>query len=114
MKIEEKIENNLAILKIDGNITGSPETDELHTRIRSLLDDGIAQVILDLHDVKWMNSGGLGVLIACLATLKNSNGTLKLAQVTSKIESLLVITQLNRIFEIFETVEKAVASMTEE
>ncbi len=114
MKITEKIENNLAVLKIEGNIIGGPETDELHAKIRNLLDDGIVQVIFDLQDVKWMNSAGLGVLIACLATLKNSNGILKLAKLTGKIESLLVITQLNRIFEIFDSVEKAVASMTEE
>ena len=114
MKIEEKIENHLAILKIEGNIMGGPDTDELHARIRSLLDDDIVHVILDLQGVKWLNSAGLGVIIACLATLKKSNGILKLAGVTRKIESLLVITQLNRIFEIFDSVEKAVASMTEE
>jgi len=114
MKIEEKIQNHLAILKIDGNIMGGPETDELHEKIRKLIEDGIKQVVLNLQDVKWMNSAGLGALIACLASLKNANGILKLAKVTRKIESLLVITQLNKIFETYENVEKAVASMTEE
>ncbi len=114
MKIEEKIENHLAILKIAGNIMGDPESEELHEKVRSLIDDGIKQVVFNLQDVKWMNSAGLGILITCLATLKNNNGVLKLAEVTKKIESLLVITQLNRIFEIYDSVEKAVASMTEE
>jgi anti-sigma B factor antagonist len=114
MKITEKTENHLAILKIDGNMIGDAETGELHHKIRNLSADGIRQVVLNLQDVNWMNSAGLGILIACLTTLKNNNGVLKLARVTKKVESLLVISQLNKIFEVYDSVEKAVASMTEE
>jgi anti-sigma B factor antagonist len=114
MKIKEKIENHVGVLEISGKMMGGPETTELHEKVRSLIGDGIKKVVIDLKDVKWMNSSGLGVLMACMTTLKNTNGMLKLANVTEKIESLLIITQLIKIFETYESVERAVSSMTEE
>jgi anti-sigma B factor antagonist len=57
-----------------------------------------------------MNSSGLGALMAALTTLRNAGGDLKLANVTKKIESLLLITKLITVFETYETADRAVAS----
>ena len=57
-----------------------------------------------------MNSTGLGILVQSYTTLKNSDGRLKLARVTNKIESLLTITKLVTIFESYDTVEEAIES----
>ena len=113
MKIKEKIENHVAILSLSGKMMGGPETTQLHDRIRSLINDKITKVVIDLGGVKWINSSGLGVLMATMTTLKNSGGELKLAKVTEKVESLLMITQLMRIFETYETVDRALSAMTE-
>jgi anti-sigma B factor antagonist len=113
MKIKEKIENQVAILSLSGKMMGGPETTELHDHIRSLLGDGIKKVVIDLGGVKWINSSGLGVLMAVMTTLKNADGQLKLANVTEKVESLLMITQLMRIFETYDSVERAAASLSE-
>ena len=113
MKIKEKIENHVAILSLSGKMMGGPETTQLHDRIRSLINDKIIKVVIDLSGVKWINSSGLGVLMATMTTLKNSGGELKLANVTEKVESLLMITQLMRIFETYETVDRALAAITE-
>jgi anti-sigma B factor antagonist len=77
------------------------------------MKDGISKVVIDLGGVKWINSSGLGVLMAAMTTLKNSEGQMKLANVTEKVESLLMITQLIRIFETFDSVDRAVSSMSE-
>jgi anti-sigma B factor antagonist len=74
------------------------------------LDEGKSNIIVDLGDVKFMNSSGLGMLIGGLTTMKKANGSLKLARVTEKIESLLIITKLVTIFEFYDTVEEAVNS----
>jgi len=92
---------------------GGPETTALHDHIRSLMGDNISKVVIDLGGVKWINSSGLGVLMAAMTTLKNAGGQMKLANVTEKVESLLMITQLMRIFETYETVDRAVSSMSE-
>jgi len=85
----------------------------LHEKVKSLGADGIKKVVVDLKGVKWMNSSGLGVLMACTTTLNNSGGKLKMASVTEKVKSLLVITQLMRIFDTYENAERAVASFLE-
>ena len=110
MKIKEKIENHVAILSLSGKMMGGPETQMVHDHIKSLINDGIKNVVIDLGDVKWMNSSGMGVLMASMTTLKAEEGKLALARVTEKVKSLLIITQLIKVFTTFETVERAVAS----
>lgn len=113
MKIKEKIEGDVAVLSVSGNMMGGPETMALHEKVKSLVADGIKKVVIDLKDVKWMNSSGLGVLMACMTTMNNNAGKLKLSSVTEKVKSLLVITQLMRIFDTYENSERAVASFFE-
>jgi anti-sigma B factor antagonist len=110
MKIKEKIEGDVAVLQISGKLMGGPETQELHDHIKGLIADNIKKIVIDLSKVKWMNSSGLGVLMASYTTVKNKGGELKLANVTEKVNNLLMITQLITIFKTFETVERAVAS----
>ncbi|MGD9488287.1 MAG: STAS domain-containing protein [Calditrichaceae bacterium] len=112
MKIKEKIENHVAVLTLSGKMMGGPETTAVHEHVRGLLADGVKNVVIDLGEVKWMNSSGMGVLMACTTTLSNADGKLVLARVTEKVKSLLIITQLIKIFETFETVERAVSSFT--
>ena len=114
MKIKEKIEGDVAVLTVTGNMMGGPDTMEIHERVKSLSADGIKRVVIDLKGVKWMNSSGLGVLMACMTTLNNAGGKLKLSSVTEKVKSLLIITQLMRIFDTYESSERAVASFFEE
>jgi anti-sigma B factor antagonist len=113
MKIKEKIENHVAVLSLSGKMMGGPETTALHDHIRGLMNDGISKVVIDLGGVKWINSSGLGVLMAAMTTLKNSEGQMKLANVTEKVESLLMITQLMRIFDTYDTIDRAVAAMSD-
>ena len=113
MKIKEKIDNQVAVLTLSGKMMGGPETTALHDHIRSLMGDNISKVVIDLGGVKWINSSGLGVLMAAMTTLKNAGGQMKLANVTEKVESLLMITQLMRIFDTYETVDRAVSAMSE-
>jgi len=110
MKIKEKIDGSVAVLTLSGKMMGGPETQAVHDHIKGLISDGITNVVIDLGDVKWMNSSGMGILMASMTTLKNAEGKLALARVTEKVESLLIITQLIKVFSSFETVERAVAS----
>ena len=110
MKIKEKIENQVAILSLSGKMMGGPDTQAVHDHIKGLINDGIKNVIIDLGEVKWMNSSGMGILMASMTTLKSEDGKLVLARVTEKVESLLIITQLIKVFTTYETVERALSS----
>lgn len=114
MKIKERFEHDVAILSISGNMMGGPDTQELHQKVKSILNDGFKKIVVDLKDVKWMNSSGLGTLMAAHASVEEAGGKMKLANVTEKVQSLLIITQLMKIFETYENVDRAVASFFQE
>lgn len=112
MKIKEKIEDHVAVLTLSGKMMGGPETTALHDHIRGLINDKINKVVIDLGEVRWMNSSGMGVLMACMTTLSSADGKLVLARVSDKVNSLLMITQLIKVFETYETVERARSSLS--
>jgi anti-sigma B factor antagonist len=112
MAIKENRSDGVAVLAPKGKLMGGPDSFTLHDKVHSLIDDGIKQVVIDLAKVKWVNSSGLGTLMACLTTLRNADGELKLANVSRKIESLLLITKLIAVFETYDSVNRAVASFS--
>jgi len=107
------MEGDVAVLTVSGNMMGGPETSALHDKVKSLISDGIKKVVIDIKGVKWMNSSGLGVLMACMSSLQQADGKLKLASVTEKVKSILIITKLVEVFDTFETAERAVANFIE-
>ncbi len=107
-KVQEKY--NAVIIELKGNVMGGDDTKEFNELLHKLIDEGKKNVIVDLSEVKFMNSSGLGMLISGLTTMKRENGSLKLVNVTEKIESLLIITKLVTIFESYDSVEDAVKS----
>ncbi|MCH7619087.1 MAG: STAS domain-containing protein [Candidatus Marinimicrobia bacterium] len=114
MHIKEKIEGDVAILSLSGKMMGGPETQELQTHVKGLLNDKLNKVVVDLAKVKWMNSSGLGALMGSLTSMRNADGDLRIANVTEKVKSLLMITQLMTIFKTYESVDRAVASYIKE
>ena len=110
MKIKTTEKYEAVVLELKGNVMGGDDTKEFNEVLHKLIDDGKTRVVLDLGGVKFMNSSGLGMLIGGLTTMKKAEGHLKLANVTEKIESLLIITKLIKIFESFDSVDEAVKS----
>ena len=110
MKIKTTEKYGAVVIELKGNVMGGDDTKEFNDLLHKLVDGGKLNVIVDLSDVKFMNSSGLGMLIGGLTTMKKANGSLKLARVSEKIESLLIITKLITIFESYESVDEAVNS----
>ena len=110
MQIKEKIENDVAILAFKGDLLGEPDTSNIRNKVHSLVTDGIKRIVIDLGGVNYMNSSGIGTLIACLTTVRNGAGELRLANVGGKVQNLFVITQLVKVFDTYETVERALAN----
>lgn len=110
MKIKVSEKYSAVIIELKGNVMGGPEAQEFHDKLHELLDQGKKNIVVDLSDVKFMNSSGLGMLISGYTSIKNGGGSLVLANATEKINSLLVITKLITIFEHYESVDEAVES----
>jgi len=90
----------IVIIFLTGKIMGGPEATEIKDKVNQLLDEKKYKIIIDLKNVEWMNSSGLGILIDALTVLKNNKGALKLINVSDRIKNLLKITKLNTVFEI--------------
>ncbi|HEX9653089.1 MAG TPA: STAS domain-containing protein [bacterium] len=111
MKIKERMMGDVAVLDVSGKIMGGPpDSQEFKDTIYKYLEKGITKVVVNLADVKRMNSSGLGILIQGLTSLRNKNGNMKLAGINDAMEGILVMTKLNTIFEIFSTAEGAAQS----
>ena len=112
MTVKEKEVGDAVVLELSGKIMGGPDASLLNDKLHELIDKGKVKVVADLSNVNWMNSSGLGILIGGLTTMRNNQGDLKLASVTDRIQSLLMITKLLTVFETFDTVDQAVASFS--
>ena len=110
MKFKDKIDGAVGILTMKGKLMGPPDTDELHDEVKSLLGGGGKNIVLDMGGVSWLNSMGVGAIMRSYTTVKSSDGELCLARLTDKAHSLFVITQLVKVFKVYETVDEAVAS----
>lgn len=110
MKLTDRVLNGIVILEPRGKIMGGPDASLLHDKLYEYIEDDKKKVVIDLGQVDWMNSTGLGILISGYTTLRNSGGQLKLANVTDKIQSLLVITKLVSVFDAYDNVELAIES----
>lgn len=110
MKLSDRIQDGVVVLEPKGKIMGGPDATLLHDTLYDYIKKEKRHVVIDLSQVDWMNSSGLGILIAGYTTLRNNDGMLKLANVTDKIHSLLTITKLGQVFEKFDSVDAAVKS----
>lgn len=112
MKIKTSERYGAVIIELKGNVMGGEDTKDFNDHLHKLINEDKKNIVVDLAGVKFMNSSGLGMMIGGLTTMKKADGSLKLARVTEKIESLLIITKLITIFETFETVDAAVESIS--
>ncbi len=110
MRIKTSEKYSAVVVELRGNVMGGPDSEKFSKLLHDLLDEGKKNIVVDLGHVKFMNSSGLGMLISGYTTIKNGGGSLKLANATEKINSLLVITKLITIFENYDSVDEAVKS----
>jgi anti-sigma B factor antagonist len=111
MQLTDHEQDGVVILQPKGKIMGGPDASLLHDKLHEVIEAGNKKVVIDLSKVDWMNSTGLGILISSYTTLRNNDGQLKLANVTDKIQSLLIITKLVTVFDSYDSVGEAVDAL---
>jgi anti-sigma B factor antagonist len=98
------------VVALKGQIMGGPAAKEFRSKISSLIEEGKTNIIGDLSEVSFMNSSGLGILISTLTSLRKEGGDFKLCSPTDRIRSLLKISKLFTVFDLYETLDEAIAS----
>ena len=110
MTIKEKITDNVAVLSLKGDLVSEIDTAKFKEKIQSLAADKMLRVVVDMSGLDYVNSSGLGTMISALTTMRNAGGDLRMARLGERVENLFVITKLVKVFDTFETVDRAVAS----
>jgi len=110
MSLQVEKREDVAVITVKGNLMGGRESDAVYEKVKQLLSAGTKHFVVDLSRVKWMNSQGLGSLMACLTSSRNMEGDLKITGATEKVKSILMVTKLMTIFEHFDSVDAAVQS----
>lgn len=110
MKTTSRIAGDVTVIGMQGKIMSSQDTADLHGEIRKAIENSVHKVVLDMSALDWMNSTGLGAIVAVSGRLKNANGAMKLACMNETVTNLFALNKLNLIFEIHPTVDAAVHS----
>jgi len=111
MQIEQRTSGDVAIVGISGDITLSKGGDVLlKDKIQSLLQQGHRKIVLDMGNVSYVDSAGLGQLVQVYATTSHLGGSLKLLNLTKRLRDLLVLTKLLTVFDAYDSESDAIAS----
>ena len=110
MKIVERQVGDVIILDLHGKILIGEGDDALREAVTKLVDSGKTKLLLNLADVPYVDSAGLGEIVRCYTTVSKKGGKLKLLNLTKKIQDLLSITKLLTVFETFESESEATKS----
>jgi anti-sigma B factor antagonist len=110
MQIAERESGSVTILDLSGKIVLGEDGTMLNDKLQSLLHQGKRNVLLNLGQVPYVDSAGLGALVRAYTTVTREGGSLKLANVTKKMQDLLSITKLLTVFDSFDSEEEAVRS----
>jgi len=111
MTITERQQGDVTILDLAGKLTLDHEVAEFRDTIRTLLEQGKKQILLNLDSVPYMNAAGVDELVKSWRTVNEHGGILKIVNLTKRIgPGLLVIPKLLTVFEAFDDEQKALAS----
>ena len=108
MEYTYNIIDNILIISLTGDLIGENNGPELVKIVNDHLHDKVKLCAVDLANVRYMNSSGIGVLITLLTKFRNQEGEMILVKPSEKIEKLLLITKLNNIFSIVDSTEEAI------
>jgi anti-sigma B factor antagonist len=107
LRISTRTTNNVAIVDLSGRIIFGDETTALRDKVKELLTSN-RQVVLNLGDVNYIDSSGLGTLVGLYSSARASGGDIKLASLTKRVRDLLQITKLLTVFDTHDDVDQAV------
>jgi anti-sigma B factor antagonist len=110
MKIVERQVGDVIILDIQGKILIGEGDDALREAVTRLVESGTKKILLNLAEVPYVDSAGLGEIVRCYTTVSKQGGRLKLINLTRKIQDLLAITKLLTVFETYDSEDEGVRS----
>jgi anti-sigma B factor antagonist len=110
MQIYQRSVGDVTIVDLSGKMTLGEGDELLRDKVNSLIQQGQKKIILNLSEVPYIDSAGLGEIVRTYTTVSRQGGSLKLLNLTKRIQDLLAITKLLTVFETFENEQDAIKS----
>jgi anti-sigma B factor antagonist len=111
MNYTHEIINGVLILKLSGDLIGENHGPELISIVNDSINEDVIFCAIDIHEVRYINSSGIGVLITILTKFRNKGGEVVLIKPSESVEKLLIITKLNSIFTITTDMDRALTEL---
>ena len=112
LKITDRESEGITIVTMDGRIVLGEESNALRESVKTLLADNKKKIVLNMDNVTYIDSAGLGTLVAAFHSARAQGAVLKLANLGSKFQEVLQVTKLMTVFEVFDSEAAAVQSFS--
>lgn len=106
MIFEQEVRDNVLVLKLSGDLIGEDNGANILDKVSNAIQNGVRVCIIDISNLRYINSSGIGVLITILTKFRNKGGEVYLMKPSETVQKLLVITKLNAIFQIIQNEEE--------
>ena len=103
LKLTKRTVDGILAIECNGRIVFGEESSLLRDEVKKAIADGNKRIVLNLGEVNYIDSGGLGTLVALHATAHNAGGTIKLANLTKRVGDLLQVTKLLTVFDVHDS-----------
>ena len=110
MELRESVEGRIVLFKLRGTLRAEEDSGQLREKVYSYAKTDHLNFVFDIADLTYVNSWGLGLLVALLSMLRKRGGDLRLARVGGHIHDLFIVTQLSNVFQTYESVASALKS----
>jgi anti-sigma B factor antagonist len=110
LKISTRTIDGVSVVDCSGRVVFGDEANALRETVKEQLAANQRKIVINLANVSYIDSGGLGTLVGLFTSAHNNGGTVKLAGLNSRVIDLLQVTKLVTVFEVFDTAERAASS----
>src|SRR5687767_13495888 len=107
MVFDHETKENTLIIRLSGDLIGENNGPSVLEAVNASIQENVRKCIVDISNLRYINSSGIGVLITILTKFRNKGGEVYLLKPSESVQKLLVITKLNAIFQVIQTEEEA-------
>ena len=111
MKYTHELKDEVLVMRLSGDLIGEDSGMQLVDLANEFLGKNIKKCVIDISELRYINSSGIGVLITILTKFRNKSGEVFLLKPSENVQKLLIITKLNAIFQIAQTEEEAIENL---
>lgn len=110
MDLKTEVNGKLMVIFVREERLDAHNSEELKAEMNRLFETGVKEILIDMKEVRFIDSSGLGVLVSGFKNASTRQGSLRLCGLQSQVKSMFELTRLHRVFDIFQTVDEALES----